>query len=200
MNQFWIGGSCRKWRHEPLVEVWFMSSFATWTTDQQLVHVAYDDMNQHLLWFMSQMTTWNTCWGVVHVVKCDMNHFRQNHTISMRTVEWWWPGRLGRHINAYSHTNGVRALGPLFRFFRCCCSRQLVLTRFEDMRFNSILHSILPYVNFAQFWNALGGTLKYVWLDFALCDLIRQIHWILPYVNFAQFRNALGGTLKYVWL
>ena len=39
---------------------------------------------------------------------------------------------------------------------------RLDLTRFEDMRFNSILQPVLPYVNFAQFRNVLGGTLKYV--------------------------------------
>ncbi len=76
-----------------------------------------------------------------------------------------------RHGNASSATPESRKNIPaffcaawvckLFRFAACrdssfrirfyACRPLLKWTRFEDMRFNSILHSILPYVNFAQF-------------------------------------------------
>ncbi len=61
-----------------------------------------------------------------------------------------------RHGNASSATPESRKKHPL-RFAACryssfrirfyACRPLLKWTRFEDMRFNSILHSILPYVN-----------------------------------------------------
>ncbi len=68
--------------------------------------------------------------------------------------------------------------------------------------------TILPYVKFAQFRNALGGTIKCFSYYFALCfppefrnamftALKSVIIIILPYVNFDQFRNALRGTRTY---
>ena len=46
------------------------------------------------------------------------------------------------------------------------------MPQFRNAFFTKIcVHMILPYVNFAQFRNAMFTTLKYVSHDFALCEL-----------------------------